>query len=100
MVGIDITSIKRFTNKGIAFAKKVLSEAEFLAWQQASQPALFLAQRWAIKEAIFKANNNYHNFSQINLTREAAGHFSFKNFRISTSKEDDYVVAFVIEGNH
>ena len=100
MIGVDITSIKRFENKNELFAKKILSEQEFLQWQKSEQPALFLAQRWSIKEALFKANNDYHNFQNINIVREPSGRFSFKNFQITTSKEDDYVVAVVLEGKY
>ena len=99
MIGIDITSVKRFVDKSTPFAKKVLSAAEFVQWQISSNQALFLAQRWAIKEAIFKANNQYYDFGSINIVRQASGQFAFANFAISTSKEDDYVVAFVMEVN-
>lgn len=97
MIGIDITSIKRFENKKKIFVKKILSEKEFLRWEKSENKELFLAQRWSIKEAIFKANNKYHNFADIDITRETSGKFSFKNFEISTSKENEYIVAFVME---
>ena len=100
MIGIDITSIKRFENKTEQFAKTILSDAEFIAWKESEQKALFLAQRWSIKEAIFKANNKYHNFHNIDIVCQSSGKFSFENFEISNSKEDDYVVAFVLEGKY
>lgn len=97
MIGVDITSIKRFENKKMAFIKKILSQEEMLDWEKSHNKELFLAQRWSIKEAIFKANNNFHDYSKINLERENGGKFFFKNFEISTSKENDYVIAFVME---
>lgn len=97
MIGVDITSIKRFKNKNIAFVKKVLSLEEFNEWENVENKELYLAQKWSIKEAIFKANNNYHNYAKMNIVREKNGKFSFKNFLISTSKENEYVIAFVME---
>lgn len=97
MIGVDITSIKRFENKSDAFVKKVLSNDEYQEWLQVTNQPLYLAQRWAIKEALFKANNDLHDFSKVNLTRNQKGIFLFKNFKITTSKEDDYVIAFVME---
>lgn len=97
MIGIDITSIKRFENKKDSFIKKILSNEEYIDWNSSNNKELFLAQRWSIKEAIFKANNNYHDFSKINIKRNNVGKFVFENFEISTSKENEYVVAFVIE---
>lgn len=97
MIGVDITSIKRFENKKSSFIKKVLSSDEIRDWLICKDKNLFIAQRWAIKEAIFKANNEYHDFSKINLKRSDKGNFIFKNFLISTSKEKDLIIAFVIE---
>ena len=53
MIGIDLTSIKRFKNKKLNFVQKVLSDDEFLEWQNIENKELYLAQRWSIKEAIF-----------------------------------------------
>lgn len=98
MIGIDLTSIERFKNKKINFVRKVLSSDEFLEWQNVENKELFLAQRWSIKEAIFKANNNFHDFRKINIKRNQKGFFEFEDFKISTSKENEYVIAFVIGG--
>ncbi len=98
MIGVDITSIRRFENKKDSFFKKILSNDEFKEWLNAENKCLYAAQRWAIKEALFKADNNLHNYHDINIKRNIRGYFEFKNFKISTSKEDDYVIAFVMKG--
>lgn len=96
MIGIDITSIIRFENKGEKFAKKILSKQEFNLWKSEEFRAGFLATRWAIKEAIFKCNNDFYCFNEINLDK-INGKYIFKNFQISTSKENNYVIAIAIE---
>lgn len=95
-IGVDITSIKRFEDKKINFIKKVLSDNEFIEWKKTENKLLYLAQRWAIKEALFKANNNLHDYHLINIERDKKGIFKYKNYKISTSKENEYVIAFVI----
>lgn len=100
MIGVDITSIKRFENKKISFVKKILSNREFIEWEKSENKQLYLAQRWAIKESLFKADNNLHNYHEIDISRNEKGKFIFKNFEISTSKEDDYVIAFVMIGGN
>lgn len=97
MIGVDITSVKRFEGKKISFVKKILSDEEFQEWESVENKELFLAQRWSIKEALFKANNKLHDFHNINVTRNEKGVFEYKNFKISTSKENEYVIAFVVE---
>ena len=96
MIGVDITSINRFKDKKINFFKRILSDEEFKEWEKSENKELYAAQRWAIKEAIFKADNNFHNFHNINLKKNEKGVFVFKNFKISTSKENEYVIAFVM----
>lgn len=97
MIGVDITSIERFKEKKDNFVRKVLSIEEYEEWKKAENKDLFIAQRWAIKEALFKANNNLHDYHKINITRNSKGVFVFENYLISTSKENEYVIAFVME---
>ncbi len=96
MIGIDITSIKRFENKSEDFAKKILSSEELKLWLLEENKKKFLATRWAIKESIFKSNNFYSSFKKINITKQD-GKYIFKNFQISTSNEKDYIVAIALE---
>lgn len=96
MVGIDITSINRFENKDEKFARKILSDYEFLVWQKEESKELFLATRWAIKEAIFKSDNQFSNFSDINIWKKQ-NRYVFQNFEISTSRENNFVIAIAIK---
>ncbi|QGZ97306.1 4'-phosphopantetheinyl transferase superfamily protein [Mycoplasma sp. NEAQ87857] len=97
-IGVDITHISRFEKADINFAKRILSIDEFNQFikLKTEQKALFLARAWAIKEAIFKANNKYYRFSQINL-KKYNNRWHFLNFSISISHDQDILIAFVLE---
>ncbi|QJR44028.1 holo-ACP synthase [Mycoplasma miroungirhinis] len=94
-VGIDITSISRFINKSDEFAKRILSPAELKEYQIINNKSKYLATRWAIKEAIFKADNTFSTFSNINIEKNQK--YYFKDFEISTSSEGDLVIATAIK---
>lgn len=97
MIGVDITNIKRFLNKDLNFVKRVLSEAEieiYLRIKNEDSKAKFLARTWAIKEAIFKADNSYVNFNKITILKKE-GRYCFEDFLISTSDEENFLIAFV-----
>ncbi|UVD81520.1 4'-phosphopantetheinyl transferase superfamily protein [Mycoplasma iguanae] len=96
MIGIDITRISRFQNKSENFAKRILSHNEFLEYKKIDDKAYFLALRWAIKEALFKADNTLLSFQKINISKINKKYF-YKNFQITTSKEDDYLIACVVK---
>lgn len=96
MVGIDLTKISRFKDKDQNFIQRILSEQEIEEYYNCENKEHFLATRWAIKEAIFKANNSYYQFNKINL-KCLNRKYSFLNFEISTSSEDEYIIAIAIE---
>ncbi len=58
-IGTDLVSVKRIEDAlfrfGDRFLHRVLSEAEVLEYARSSQPARFLAKRFAAKEALSKA---------------------------------------------
>ncbi|MCU4706930.1 4'-phosphopantetheinyl transferase superfamily protein [Mycoplasma sp. CSL7503-lung] len=96
-VGVDLVKISRFNDKSLTFAKRILSQNELEEYNSLpdEQKTLFLARSWAIKEAIFKANNEYFDFSKISLRKENKV-WKFEEFAISISHEDDFLIAFVI----
>ncbi|WP_406613754.1 4'-phosphopantetheinyl transferase superfamily protein [Mycoplasma corogypsi] len=99
-LGIDMTSISRFEGKPDTFVKRILSENEYKLYLETETDlkALFLARAWAIKEAIFKANNAYANFSQVELYKLDKV-WRFKNFSISITHENDTLIAMVVEND-
>ena len=58
-IGTDIVEVSRVEDSlarfGEVFARRILSEAEWLAFAQSKTPARFLAKRFAAKEAFSKA---------------------------------------------
>ncbi|MBN3534420.1 holo-ACP synthase [Mycoplasma procyoni] len=96
MIGVDITSISRFKGKTDRFIEKILTEKEIREYKKTEHKEEFLAKRWAIKEAIFKADNSFYEFSKIEIEKKERI-YTFKNFEISTSQENDTVIAFVIK---
>ncbi|BBU47579.1 4'-phosphopantetheinyl transferase superfamily protein [Mycoplasmopsis felis] len=97
-IGVDLTRISRFENKNIFFINRILSKEEIKEFEKLNnekEKSIFLARSWAIKEAIFKSDNKYFEFNKINLYKRNK-RWHFKNFKISISYEDDYIVAFVV----
>lgn len=104
MIGIDITKLSRFKNKTDAFLKKVLHPNELVLYNQLNndEKIKFLATRWVIKEAIFKANNQKSSFSKLNIVKNKLKYWLIDSdeiidhrFQISTSNDGDFVVAVV-----
>ncbi|MDE5841579.1 MAG: 4'-phosphopantetheinyl transferase superfamily protein, partial [Malacoplasma sp.] len=56
-IGIDVTSILKFQNKNEKFAKRILTKNEYLNYLKIDDylKSKFLAVRWALKEATYKA---------------------------------------------
>ncbi|UWD34094.1 4'-phosphopantetheinyl transferase superfamily protein [Mesomycoplasma molare] len=94
MIGVDLTQISRFKNKKETFVRKILSKNEILEYENSENKEKFLATRWAIKEAIFKADNSFFEFNLIDIKKENK-RYKFREFEISTSYENNLVIAIV-----
>lgn len=100
-IGVDIAYIPRFKDVDEHFIKRILTNDEIIQYQKLSSEKriLFLAGRWASKEAIYKANNK-NDYLHYTILNEENGKPYVKNhpeIKISISHDNDYVVAFVIE---
>ncbi|WP_033160855.1 4'-phosphopantetheinyl transferase superfamily protein [[Mycoplasma] collis] len=96
MVGIDLTNVSRFEKITFKTIERFLSKEEIITFKQTENKNKFLATRWAIKEAIFKADNSEYSFNKINIEKKN-NIYVYKNFIISTSYEKDTIIAFVIK---
>jgi holo-[acyl-carrier protein] synthase len=94
MIGIDITTISRFKNKNKKFLKRVLHSNELKEYLNLEEKNKYLAIRWAIKEALFKIDKNLFDFSKIEIIKKNKI-YTFKNYFISTSQENDLLIAVV-----
>lgn len=96
MLGTDITSISRFRNVKESFVKKILHLEEIKEMKKIKNKSRFLAAHWAIKEALFKADNKLSSYSKIWIKKKD-NKYKYKNFLISTSTEGNYYFAIVIK---
>ena len=96
MLGIDKTTISRFKNMSDSFIKRVLHEEEIIEYNASENKELFLAARWAIKEALYKADNTNVEFSKMKITKENR-QYKFPGYIISTTNEGDDYIAIVMK---
>ncbi|RLN95268.1 hypothetical protein BBJ28_00027242, partial [Nothophytophthora sp. Chile5] len=79
-IGVDVALVPRFQRSFARFGERFLRRAfhpqeidEFYARPSAERPA-FLASRWAVKEATFKAFQRYRvRFPEIRVARQGKG---------------------------
>ena len=117
-IGTDIVQIERIRASldrlGDAFARRILTDAEFNQFQESKQPVSFLAKRFAAKEAASKALGTgigKVSFQHLEVTNDEMGAplFSFSGFaaelqqskgitrlHLSLSDEKDSAIAFVV----
>ncbi|RLM22090.1 holo-ACP synthase [Brenneria alni] len=118
-LGTDIVEIARIESvverSGERLARRILTENEWLQYQQHQQPVRFLAKRFAVKEAAAKAFGtgirNGLSFSQFEVfndelgkpclrffakASELAAHLGVKNVHVTLADERRYACATVI----
>ncbi|WP_029608506.1 holo-ACP synthase [Mycoplasma simbae] len=95
-LGIDATSISRFEGVSSSFASRFCHIDEINQLQNQPNSAEYLAGIWAIKEAMFKADNSMSNFSNICLKR-TQNHWKYDGWLISITHEKDMLIAVVIK---
>lgn len=100
-IGCDIVKIERLATKKDQIAKKIFSDKEYKQYQsyKGYRQLEFLAGRFAAKEAIYKAHNEFKVLSEIEIlcvngkpTCQLDGY----KIHISIAHEDDYAMAYVI----
>lgn len=100
-IGVDIIEHSRIDLK---IASKILTNNEqiiFESIKNEKRKTEYLASRFAVKEAVFKATNKeVSSFQEIEIINEKSGKPIIKhkkyNFEISISHENKYSIAFVI----
>ncbi|WKX02227.1 holo-ACP synthase [Candidatus Mycoplasma mahonii] len=94
MLGIDLTQISRFKDVSDSFIRKILHPDEIVKYNLSEDKPKFLAKRWAVKEALYKADNSLKYFNKIKLFDDNRT-MRYPGYNISTSNEGDYYVAIV-----
>jgi holo-[acyl-carrier protein] synthase len=118
-IGTDIVKIDRIRRSldryGEKFARRILTTAEFIEYQNSRQPARFVAKRFAVKEAVAKALGfgfrgglapnsigvSHDKYGKPLIVYEGKARDSIREAGISQSlvsisDEQDYAMAFVI----
>lgn len=118
-IGTDLVSVKRIEDAlfryGDRFLHRILSEAEVAEYANSSQPARFIAKRFAAKEAFSKAwgtgIGEAIGWHDVSVTHDAQGKpliapsaalsakFMIEHIvaaHVSLSDENDHALAFVV----
>ncbi|MFW5450806.1 MAG: holo-ACP synthase [Methylophagaceae bacterium] len=118
-IGTDLVHIPRMQGlldkHGDKIAFRILSAAEFIEFQNATNPASFLAKRFAAKEAVAKAlgtgfrdglslrhigvSNNELGKPELTFSQRGQSLIDENNIgrsQISLSDENEYAIAFVM----
>lgn len=97
-IGLDAVDVLRVKN---SIAKKVLSAEEREEFEKLplSQQSLFLATRFAVKEALFKATQTSLSMNQVTLFHQFNGQPVIREFPkafVTITHEAHLVIALVI----
>ncbi|WP_027123983.1 holo-ACP synthase [Mycoplasmoides pirum] len=105
-VGIDVVDIKRISNrKSNEFVKKLLTQNElnkYNSLKDANKEDMFLAVRWALKEAIYKSLKIKQLFTDLDIKKINGLYECFLvndntiNLHLSVSYEADMITAICV----
>jgi len=100
-IGVDILNIERIDFK---ISRRVLSSEELIIFESISNEKLkieYLAERFAVKEALFKADNSYFNYDKVSVLNDEKGKPYLKDINgfVSISHDSGMVCAFVVLNN-
>lgn len=106
-IGSDIVEVKRIKEGlerfGERFAKRILTEREMKEFEKRKDKAIFLASRFAAKEAIYKAVNiKPFSWHRIEVLKDNGKPEVFidgklrKDLKITISHEREYAIAFCV----
>jgi len=96
MIGCDIVEIQRFAERQDRWAKKVLKENEMQEYNQRTNKLEYLAGRWAVKEAIYKAAGLASGFEVLTNSNGAPYVSGAPHISVSISHEKTHALAVAI----
>lgn len=99
-IGVDLTKIDRFNEVSKHFIERIYSDNEMKEYYMLleEKQATYLASRWAVKEALFKAIK-IANYKEYSIMNDETGQPYVENhpeIKVSISHEDGYCIAFVL----
>lgn len=96
-IGVDLVDFKRIDFK---IARKVLSKKELVIYDTLDEKLKkeYLAERFAVKEALFKADNSYFDFDKVSVLNDEKGKPYLENINgfVSIAHDGGMVCAFVV----
>lgn len=96
-IGVDLVEIKRINLK---IANKVLSSKELEVFNSLNDSLKkeYLAERFAVKEALFKADNSFFNYDKVSVLNDEKGkpYLEDINGHVSIAHDGGMVCAFVV----
>ncbi len=96
-IGVDLVDYKRIDLK---IARKVLSSEEMSVFNSLKEHLKkeYLAERFAVKEALYKADNSLYNYDKISVLNDEKGKPFLKDLKgyVSITHDGGLVCAFVI----
>lgn len=105
-VGIDVVDVRRIAkNKSDEFVKRLLTESEFKKYETLKdeyKENMFLAVRWALKEAIYKSLKTKQLFTDLEIKKINGSYECFLvndstiNLHLSVSYEANTISAICI----
>ncbi len=106
-IGSDMVSVKRIKEGlkkfGDKFIKRILSEREIKEYKSRKDKEIFLASRFAAKEAVYKAYNiRPFSWHRIEILKNGVKPSVFidgkerKDIKITISHEKEFAIAFCI----
>lgn len=98
-IGIDLEEVDNLT-KAVDFGENIfyIQNLSQKGISYCPDPLQSFAGKFAVKEAIVKADNSYLGvpFSQIEIDTDSNGNLYFMNFKISISHTDKFAIAVAI----
>ena len=96
MIGCDIVEIQRFATRQERWARKVLTKNEQKEYNQRGDKLAYLAGRWAVKEAIYKATGLVSGFEVLTNSTGAPYVSGAAHISVSISHEKTHALAVAI----
>ena len=96
-IGVDLVDFKRIELK---IARKVLSKKELEIYDTLTDNLKkeYIAERFAVKEALFKADNSFFNYDEVSVLNDEKGKPYLDNIDgfVSIAHDGGMVCAFVV----
>lgn len=99
MIGCDIVNLNRFAARQDRWAQRILTEKEQQEYRNRANKLEYLAGRWAVKEAIYKASGLLSGFDVLTGPSGKPYVNGAEYISVSISHEKTHVFAIALINN-